>query len=73
MAARRLLGQTEANPHTRGKINRLPVAFRRSEAYLLRHLNYCVIETVAEAGHHAGDLHLARSEEDHPGLHYLQF
>ncbi|HTF26786.1 MAG TPA: hypothetical protein VK937_23200 [Candidatus Limnocylindria bacterium] len=41
------IGQTELNPHTSGKINRLPVAFRRPEAYLFCRLNCCFIKTVA--------------------------
>jgi len=63
--ARSLLGQTEPNPYTGGKINRLPVAFRRPEAHLLCRLNSCFIKTVAQAVQHSCHLQLARSEENH--------
>ena len=47
VAAYSLPGQTERNPHTRGKINRLSVAFRGSEANQFCRLNCCFIKTVA--------------------------
>src|SRR6476661_2777364 len=60
-----LLGQAEVNPHVSGKINRLPVALCRLEAYLFCRLNCCLVKTVTQAADHAGHLHLARGEEDH--------
>jgi hypothetical protein len=43
----RLLGQTELNPHTSGKINRLSVTLRRPKADLFCRPNCCFIKTVA--------------------------